>query len=65
MRKLGYWIAAVMVLAGGVSGVAQISQPVTFDDAVLQNYTVSINVEDQIAHVNIEQDVLQPDRSRT
>ena len=60
MTKLRYWIAAVVILMGGVSGVAQVTQPFTFPDAVLQNYTVKIDVEDQIAHVNIEQTYFNP-----
>jgi Ca-activated chloride channel family protein len=40
--------------------VGQVPRLITFQDAILENYTVKIDVENQIAHVQIEQTYFNP-----
>lgn len=50
---------AVFSLFSMVS-VAQVPQPITFQDAVLEKYNVEIDVENQVASVKIEQTFFNP-----
>jgi len=60
MKPKLYWLILVIFASISVGAAAQVAQPITQEDAVLQNYQVQIEIENQIAHVSIEQTYFNP-----